>query len=284
MTKPDFIGIGVQKCATAWLYTMLSRHPQVALAWPEKNDKDIKFFSYYYDRGIEWYEHHFDDCRGEVVGEYSTSYFYHTDAPERIYNYAPDMKLIVSLRHPVERAFSNHKFEVRLGRVSGENTVFENALENNPMYLYQSLYYKHLSRWLQYFPRDQIYVVIVDDLLHNSRQVLQGLYQFLNVSYDYLPVIHHQRVHETRIPKNERIEWVTIKATQLARQMGLSGFIDILKSRGVKSALDRLLVKEECEVFPPMRPETRRRLLEYFAEEVDHLAELLNKDLSAWRR
>jgi hypothetical protein len=286
MRKPGFIGIGVQKCATTWLYRMLSNHPQIALAWPGgcDRDKDIKFFNYFYDRGIEWYEHHFDNCQGDVVGEYSTTYFYNTEAPERIYKYSPDMKLIVSLRHPVERAFSNHKFEIRLGRISGDNIVFENALENNPMYLHQSLYYAHLSQWLRYFHRNQIYLIIVDDLRHDSLQVLQGLYRFLNVSAEHMPVMHSQRVHQTRMPKNDLVELLTTKTIQLARLVRLSGLIESFKKMGVKSAMDKVINKKESEVFPPMRSKTRRRLLDYFADDVDRLSTFLDRDLSAWRK
>lgn len=286
MKKPDFIGIGAQKCATTWLYRMLSNHPQVSLAWPRERDrdKDIKFFNYFYDRGIEWYEHHFDNCQGDVIGEYSTTYFYNREAPERIYKYSPNIKLIVSLRHPVERAFSNHKFEIRLGRVSGDNTIFENALENNPMYLHQSRYFEHLSQWLQYFDQNQIYVILVDDLWHDSLQVLQGLYRFLNVSGDHIPAIHNQRVNETRITKIYLIELLIINTIKLARQARLGRLVDSLENTGVKSAMIKMSKKEESEALPPMRAETRRRLLDYFADDVDRLSTFLDRDLSAWRK
>jgi hypothetical protein len=51
--KPTFIGLGAQKCTTAWLYNILEDHPQITLAAPQDGDKDAKFFSYLYDRGFE---------------------------------------------------------------------------------------------------------------------------------------------------------------------------------------------------------------------------------------
>ncbi len=282
--KPDFIGLGVQKCATAWLYTILSKHPQISMAWPEGRDKDTKFFSCFYDRGFEWYEALFHDCSGEVIGEYSTSYFYHVESPERIYDYSPEMKLVVSLRHPVERAFSNHKHEIRLGRVSGENTVFENGLKNNPMYLYQSLYYTHLSRWLKYFPREQLFIIIVDDLKDDSKKIVQQLYRFLNVSYENIPLIHNQRIHETHIPKNKALERLTTGIIKCFRQIGLGELLDFLKSKGLKKILDKVNTKKEQDVFPPMKKETRASLLKYFTEENEKLSALINRDLTAWGR
>ena len=112
--KPDFIGIGAQKCATAWLYNILADHPVICLAAPPDGDKYTKFFSYFCEEGIEWYERHFEKQQNEITGAYSISYFCNLEVQERIYNYSPEIKLIVSLRHPVERAFPNHKHETNL--------------------------------------------------------------------------------------------------------------------------------------------------------------------------
>lgn len=282
--KPNFIGIGVQKCATAWLYNILADHPQISLAMPEDGDKDTKFFSYFYDRGFEWYESHFKNCEGDVVGEYSTSYFYDINAPERIYDYSPDMKLIVSLRHPVERTFSNHKHEITLGRISGDNMIFENGLKNNPMYLHQSLYYTHLSRWLKYFTKEQIFIIIVDDLKKNPEEVAQNIYKFLGVNYEYKPFMLTQRLHETRIPKNIFFESLIKKISSFFRWVGGGNLIDFLKSKGVIRIIRKINSKSEEDVFSPMEDKTRTYLLNYFIEENEKLSVLINRDLSNWNR
>lgn len=280
--KPDFIGIGAQKCATAWLYNILSEHPQISLAMPRDFDKDIRFFSYYFDRGFEWYERHFEKCDTDIVGEFSTSYFYSTDAPKRIADYATHVKLLVSLRHPVERAFSNHKHEITHRNISGKNLVFENALENNPLYLEQSLYYKHLSRWLKYFSKKQILVILLDDIENDSRQVVRKLYEFLGVASNYNPSVLNRLVHETRIPENPFIESSVKRMTKLAKMIGLKKVINYLKAKGIKRLIDNANAKDTAQPFPPMEDKTRAYLLDYFREENSKLSDLIGRDLSMW--
>ncbi len=281
--KPDFIGIGVQKCATAWLYRILSDHPQISMAMPEDGDKDTKFFSYFYDRGFEWYENHFiKRDRNHLVGEYSTSYFYNTDAPERIYQYSKEMKLILCLRHPVERAFSNHKHEIKHNRISGENIIFENGLKNNPMYLYQSLYYTHLSNWLYYFSKDQIFIIILDDIKENPKSVIQNLYNFLGVQPQHHPPMFNQKIHETRIPNNIVLYLLLKKISLFFKGIGLGSFIEKLKNKGMHNAIDKRNAKAKNIVFPPMEEKTRKYLLIYFKNENKKLGGLLNRDFSNW--
>jgi len=282
--KPDFIGIGAQKCASAWLYNILLSHPLISMATPQDGDKDTRFFSYFYDRGFEWYERYFEKRGNGIAGEYSTSYLYSLDAPERIHTYSPEIRLIVSLRHPVERAFSNHKHEISLGRVSGENLIFENALKNNPLYLYQSLYYTHLSRWLHYFDKKQIFIILVDDLKEKPEETIHALYEFLGIDSEHKPPMLYERIHETRIPQNRMVESSVRKASVLLRKIGGSTIIDYLKNRDVHRKIYTLNSKSKEEAFLPMKEATRASLLQYFAEENRKLADLINRDLSHWNR
>ena len=246
--KPDFIGIGAQKCATAWIYSMWRIIPQITMLLSGQK-KDTEFFGYFYDRGFEWYERHFEKQENGIAGEYSTSYFYNLEAPERIYNYASGIKLIVSLRHPVERAFSNHKHEISLGRVSGKNLIFENALKNNPMYLYQSLYYTHLTRWLQYFDQTQIFILLLDDLKENPKKTIQDLYEFLSVNPKHEPAILYKRIHETRVPQNTFFESFIKKTSALLKNIGAGRLINYLKRKGVNRAVYKLNAQEENIAF-----------------------------------
>jgi len=280
--KPDFIGIGAQKCATAWLYSMLVDHPRISMAKTTDGEKDIQFFNNFYDRGFEWYEKHFIKQGNEVTGEYSTSYFHSLEAPERIYNYAPKIKLVVSLRHPVDRAFSNHKHEIKLGRISGENLIFENGLKNNPMYTYQSLYYTHLARWLWYFDKAQVFIVLVDDLRKNPVKTIHNLYNFLGVDANHKPAMLGQRIHETRLPQNTLYEQTIKKTSAFVKKIGGARLVDYLKSSGVNRKVYKLNSKAESDAFPPMKEATRSLLLQKFDQENRKLAELINRDLSSW--
>ena len=109
---PDFLGIGAQKAGTTYLYSLLSEHPQVFLSSP----KELHFFSLHYQKGLAWYQDQFkfaatDKCCGEIT----PYYMFHPLASKRIRKHLPNVKLIVLLRDPVERALSQFFHSRRLG-------------------------------------------------------------------------------------------------------------------------------------------------------------------------
>ena len=152
--RPTYVGIGAQKCASTWLHRILAEHPQVAV--PEA--KEVDFFSWRFDHGYQWYERQFATGPETAVarGEISPSYFAEPAVPARIARYAPEVRVLLSLRDPVQRALSNHRHEVREGHLTGPDLSFEAGLANNPMYVEQGLYATHLRQWLHHFPRERI--------------------------------------------------------------------------------------------------------------------------------
>src|SRR5262249_43557994 len=176
--KPTFIGLGGQKCASTWVHSVLKDHPDAYVSTP----KEIDFFSSFYENGFQWYERSFAGAQHQrAIGEISPSYLPDGNAPARAHEYNPRFRIIVSLRDPVERAYSNHLHEVRLGHYADEDLSFEAGLANNPMYLEQSRYAKHLGRWLRHFPRDQLLVILQEEISADPAQQARRLYQFLGL-------------------------------------------------------------------------------------------------------
>jgi len=174
--KANFLGIGAQKCASTWIHRVLEDHPQVKVSTP----KELDFFSYYYNHGFQWYERHFEESEPCLVrGEISTSYFYDWFAPERAAEYNPDFRLIVSLRDPVDRAYSNHLHEIRIGHYIGPDLGFEAGLAQNPMYIEQSRYWKQFQHWLQFFPKERFLVLIQEEIMADPTYAVHQLYEFL---------------------------------------------------------------------------------------------------------
>ena len=138
--KPNFIGIGAQKCASSWIYDILADHPQVCVS--EK--KELDFFSYHFHHGYNWYENHFSTIpEKQAVGEISPSYFHDPRSPQRAAQYNGELKILLTLRDPINRALSHHRHEVRMGTYMGPDFRFEAGLAQNPSYLDQGLYAKH---------------------------------------------------------------------------------------------------------------------------------------------
>ena len=278
MVKVSFLGIGAQKSASTWLYGILGQFPEVFVSDP----KELDFFSSFFDRGYEWYERHFAEGEGlQHRGEVSPSYLIDADTPARVRDYNKGMKILVCLRDPVERAFSNHLHEVRAGHVSGQNLVFETALTNNPLYLNQGLYSHHLDRWLEHFPREQIHVTFQEHVKADSLRESQRLAAFMELS---LPAeIVQRRANESMGYKNELLGGALWRIGKAARQSGFGGAIEKIKQvpgiRQVREANQKDIRKE----IAPMRPETAWELTDYFREDVRKLETVMGVSVP-WTR
>ena len=131
---PRFLIVGAQRCGTTSMYRALSQHPIVLKAVLHKG---VHYFDTGYDHGIGWYQAHFPlRAHARWVGrateaapmtfESSPYYMFHPLAAERISHDLPDVKLLVLVRDPVERAYSGHAHELSRGY---ETEPFERALE-----------------------------------------------------------------------------------------------------------------------------------------------------------
>lgn len=278
--RPNFLGIGAQKCATTWLHAILVDHPEVCMG-PKK---EIDFFSHYYDYGFQWYERRFH-CDGEriAVGEVSPSYFHSTQAPRRVSAYHGDMRLVLFLRDPVERAFSNHKHEVRIGHLRGRDLSFEYGLKNNPAYIEQGLYATHLERWLEHFPRRQLLVVLVDDIVSNPAATAADIYEFLGISQNHVPAALGDRSNESFVSRYRWLERVRDGGHELSRAAHLEGVWRLLARVGGQRLYRRLNRRPPSSVIPPMEEATRRLLKATFRGEMERLETLLERSLDPWR-
>jgi hypothetical protein len=213
--KPDFIIIGAQKAGTTSVYNYLIKHPNVLASFR----KEVCFFDYCYYKGMKWYNNHFPSKLTELfykyilrrrllTGEATPDYFVHPNAPKRISETLPDVKLILVLRNPIDRAYSHYNHE-RKGK--NEELSFEEAIEKEEErmngeiqkisqdehffsynlhhhgYLYKGIYEMHLSRWFDEIPRDRILIIDNQDLKDNTPQVMNTLTEFLEIPKFKLP-------------------------------------------------------------------------------------------------
>jgi hypothetical protein len=237
---PGFIIIGAQKSGTTSLLQYLRQHPNIGAT----HKKEVHFFSWWYEKGMDWYRAHFPlEGEAPVVGEASPSYLLHPGVPARVHAVLPDVKLIVMLRNPVDRAYSHHQMNARKGV---DYLSFEEAIAKEPerlrlnmgsdkdwrdssfiSYLSRGLYADQLEGWFDVFPRENIQVLKSEAFFADPERGL----------------------HET-------LDFLELPPLRL----------------------------ESYDVFNPgtyddMTPETRERLRRYFAPHNQHLYELLGRDL-----
>ena len=279
--KPIFIGIGVQKCATSWIFKMLDAHPEIFIAKSKEGKKNIYFFDHFYNRGYSWYQEYFTNVEGNVVGEFSTSYFFNTNTASRIYEYYPKMKILVSLRDPIERAYSQYKHEVNQGRVDSTRIGFEEALDKNPTYTEQSLYYKNLIPWLDYFSLEKFHFILVEEIRNNPRITVANMYQFVGADPLFTPKGINGRIHSSSDLKCKpgSIYFLIKKGGKKGKNIwGMKSDRNVLSSS--LKLIDRK--RNANTLFPPMLDNTRRRLKKYFRDDVQLLTETFKVNTSNW--
>lgn len=279
--KLTFIGIGAQKCASSWLYDILADHPEAALS--EK--KELDFFSYRYEQGYAWYERQFPDKPGtKAVGEISPSYFNEASVPERARLYSPDLRILLSLRDPVERALSQHRHQIRIGSIAGPDYRFETALADNPSYVDQGRYATHLSRWLASFPENQVLVVLMEDIRANPEATARKVYEFLGIDPDHRSAALYEKSNPSYAVRSRGADAVIQRLRKSIRRLGLGGVWRALGDSGLRRLYRRMNRKPSEAVVPPVPAETLGTLRAVFQDEIRTLEKLLGRNLERWRQ
>ncbi len=216
MAPLDFLVIGAQKCATTWLHECLREHPELGLP---KHKLEMEYLGgdLYQDRGAAWYFSQFPPApHARARGHVSVEYLADPRAPAVIHEHMPDVKLIVSLRDPVDRAISAFYWYVRKGKVpqmaledgmrralraydthDPEQEAFRDLIE-------RGLYAQQIERYLAFFEAGQFLVIDYENVRRSPSDVLTRITSFLGVDPAFRP-----RSIDTRPKLNSRIDLLT---------------------------------------------------------------------------
>jgi hypothetical protein len=177
MTRlPNFLYIGPDKAGSSWLHDVLSEHPDIFMT----PAKDLYFFDRYFDKGVDWYAHHFTRAGDQaIVGEVCQDYLFHPLAPARIHSVLDDPRFMVTLRDPVDRAFSSYLYMLKMGQSPG---TFTQALTSRPELLDHGRYGTGLDRFADLFGEENVYVAVFDDLNADARAFVANLLEWLGVA------------------------------------------------------------------------------------------------------
>lgn len=263
--RPNFIGLGAARAGSTWIARNLMQHPDIFL--PGK--KELHYFDRYFEQGLAYYEQEFEDWSGErAVGEITPQYFHNEEVARLIKVQFPDIKLFVCLRNPIQRAYS-HYWRLVAVSSAGPNEDFETVLKNNQEVLNVGCYYDHLCRYYKFFDRSQILVLIFDDLEAKPESFLRSIYGFLHVEDMSATQLAQQRINAAASLQSlgrSKVLW------QLYRFLHRLGFYT------VASKIERANRRE----LPPMRPETKRYLINYYEDQIESLQRLIERDLYSW--
>ena len=247
---PDFLVIGAKRCGTTSLFYHLPEHPCISKS-PHDN---MGFFNDNFHLGVNWYKSFFPTIftRNKIKSEFgnflafdvTTTYMEEESTANNVYQIKPNIKIIVILRNPVDRAYSQYHLNLR---EKAEKRSFEDAMEENMNelnkesheryeikpkfsveennYLKKSLYAQQLRHWLNIFPMESMLILSTEEFESNQQVIYNKIFEFLNISQ------------------------FEVKNTE----------------------------KMEKGSYPQMKSETRSLLLDYFRSHNNELFKLINK-------
>lgn len=212
-----FLIVGAQKAGTTSLYDYITLHPDVVPSY----EKEIQYFTKHYNKSKRWYQAHFKKAGvGKITGEASPYYMFHPLAASRIKKFDPNMKIIVLLRRPEERAYSHYKHQVRRGteslsfadaisaekeRLLNEEKYILTKGENSSdfqrySYRKRGEYLEQIQRLEEMFPKENIIIMSSDEFFENPLSCVQKVWGFLGLE-EYVP----SQALEIKNPGNYKI-------------------------------------------------------------------------------
>jgi hypothetical protein len=296
MAQPKFLIVGAAKSGTTSLFNYLNQHPDVYI--PQV--KECRFFSqlsnnfnglgaeFYANSGItdeKEYFHLFEECKDKVCGDISNDYlYYYEKSIINIKKYLDDdVKIVIILRNPVDRAYSNYIHHIRDG---WEGVNFEGALKDEKRrikdnwgwsyhYVKTGMYFRQVEAYLDNFKNVKIY--LFDDL-NNKEVLLKNLYEFLDIN-PMLEFNNDEKFNVSGFPKNNYLH------NFINKDNLFKSFIKpIVKVFLPKKTIQILISKvknnnlEKKDMEMPIREE----LKEIFKDDINKLSALIGRDLSHW--
>jgi len=268
--QPSFLVIGAVKAATTWIQMRLQDNPSVFLPDPEPH-----YFSTGFHLGEAHYRSFFETRHpiARVIGEKSADYLAHPQAAQRIAAMLPQARLVVQLRNPVDRAYSDYKMLYRRGTVTGPPERYLSSTDNRfARFLDDGLYARHLLRWLDHFPREQILVYRYEDIASRPREIVEAVSAHIGVEPVFRAEMAHHRDNNSR---------AAILPLAVRRALApIKGAVRPLRGTALFENARALLAREI--VYPPLTASGRERLVDFYTRDIELLETISGLDLSLW--
>ncbi|MFT7228746.1 MAG: hypothetical protein ACI8PW_001336 [Methylophilaceae bacterium] len=180
----NFLGIGVQKIGTSWLYKALVEHPKIQFP----AGKEVHFWDQNYGRGVDWYLQHFTN-EASINGDITPAYgILPIEVIQEIYDLMPHLRLFYLIRNPIERAWSSARIALARAEMLHEEASDQWFVDhfNSHGSLARGDYETCIRQWLSVFPSNQLLIIKYEEISHNPTELLNrslnhlGLDSFFN--------------------------------------------------------------------------------------------------------
>jgi hypothetical protein len=310
---PNLYLVGAPKSGTTSLYHYLDQHPQIfmsPLKEPNFHAEEIRLHNLteemklvvesqaadlraYLDGDMSTkftaspvaehsdYIRLFQNAKAEkVLGEASVCYLWSPTAPENIARMCPEAKILMVLRDPADRAFSQYLHMLTVSktflsfREYVEACVRSSGTRIGALYpfLHFGRYFEQVARYLKYFPRKQLLILFYDEYQRNPINLVRNIFEFLDVDPDFLPDMRRRHMIAS-VPRAHRLHRVLHPVTQWAP-------LKQMNTPRLRRGLKRLAFRSRESMSMDVRD--RAFLVGFYREDIQRLSVLVGRDLGAW--
>ncbi len=310
MKLPNFFIVGSAKSGTTSIYNYLKQHPDIFMSpikethhfstdidsskfrpdyaanlninidsWLDGDQKKEIFHAFVkdWDKYLKLFK---NSENQKAIGEVTNSYLYSKEAAKNIQSKFPEGKIIMILRNPVERAFSHFLMDLKSGLETGSflEAFKKDMAKSNKgwgisnVYYEIGMYYEQVKRYLTVFPQEQIKIILYDDYRNDAKKTLKEICNFLNIDSNF--EFEFSKEHnKAMIPKSGAV-------ALMMRQKGLKAFAKKIFPKSWKNIISKIFFTNKN--LPKLSVDDRKYLIELYKEDIQKLAQLINRDLTSW--
>lgn len=290
---PNFLIVGTAKAATTTIHEYLKQHPEIFMTeWKEPSfftfkgkeeiifstDRPVKFIT-----KIDDYKSIFKEGRNRKIrGESSTPYLYfYQETIKNIKETVPnhkEVKILIVLRNPIDRAFSQYMMKVRdlvedrgfLEALLNENGRKKEKAHFDFFYADRGLYYEQVKAYLDEF--NYVKILLYDDFKKNNQLFLNEIVAFLG-----LKEIEFKEIGKQNISGRPRIKLIS----KLLKDNFFKRFLSKCLPRRLKIEITSFILSKNLRK-EKLDNESKQFLIEFYREDINKLEKLIGEDLSKW--
>ena len=292
MSLPNYLFIGAAKSATTTFFDILKKHEDIFV--PKFKEPHFFNIDENYLKGLDWYKKtYFKDINNEsIIIDFTPTYLYYKLCAERIFDsLGPNVKFVIILRNPVDRAYSHYNHSKRDGHevssfedaIKLENERIEKFRDKNDFlselrcsYISHGLYFEMISAYLKYFDLNNFFIINFEsEVVQNLDQTLLKLSKFLKLDLSNLDYEIHS--NKSGKPKYKLLQNI-ITNNNLFRKI-LKMIVPQKQRQIIRNKIKNF--NKEDFVYLQLSEDKRRQLFEkYFRKDIMKLENLIGKKMN----
>ena len=284
MSFPNVIFVGAEKSGSTTIHHILSKHEDIFAI-----QKETEFFSFlnkkklkdYHVNNLKKYHKLFEGSKKyKVKLDVSTTYLCSPDAIKNIKKYSKNCKIIICLRNPIDRAYSRYWMSAKKNYdlVNYSPKKFLKFFFEHKTDIYWSnvrlrgMYYKNVKTFIKEFGKSNVLILFYDDLKKNSNLFFKNIYNFLGIKHNILP--NHKIYADSLYAKNKLIHSIfNVYSDKIPNNF----FFNYLK------IFYKFLRKNILKKYPKIGNYEKKKITDYYIDDIVQLEKLLKIDLSKWK-